>query len=109
MRISDWSSDVCSSDPLGQHAAFAVADIPRRRAHQAADRMLFLELAHVDRHQRVLAAEALDLATTARLLKLRGRAMQAAVPVGQGDMAMGRASSRERVGQTVRMSWVHGL
>ncbi len=33
------------------------------------------------------AAGALDLATTARLLKLRGRAMQAAVPVGEGAMA----------------------
>lgn len=33
------------------------------------------------------AAGALDLSTTARLLKLRGQAMQAAVPVGQGAMA----------------------
>ena len=33
------------------------------------------------------AAGALDLATTAKLLKLRGRAMQAAVPVGEGAMA----------------------
>jgi [acyl-carrier-protein] S-malonyltransferase len=33
------------------------------------------------------AADALDLATTTRLLKLRGRAMQAAVPVGEGAMA----------------------
>ena len=33
------------------------------------------------------AAGAFDLATTARLLKKRGRAMQAAVPVGQGAMA----------------------
>ncbi len=33
------------------------------------------------------AAGALDLATTARLLKLRGQAMQAAVPVGIGAMA----------------------
>jgi len=33
------------------------------------------------------AAEAFDLATAARLLKLRGRAMQAAVPVGEGAMA----------------------
>ncbi len=32
-------------------------------------------------------ADAFDVATTARLLKLRGRAMQAAVPVGQGAMA----------------------
>jgi [acyl-carrier-protein] S-malonyltransferase len=33
------------------------------------------------------AAGAIDLTTTARLLKLRGLAMQAAVPVGQGAMA----------------------
>jgi [acyl-carrier-protein] S-malonyltransferase len=33
------------------------------------------------------AAGAFDAATTARLLKLRGQAMQAAVPVGQGAMA----------------------
>ncbi len=33
------------------------------------------------------AAGAIDLATTARLLKLRGRAMQHAVPVGIGGMA----------------------
>jgi [acyl-carrier-protein] S-malonyltransferase len=33
------------------------------------------------------AAGALDLSTTARLLRLRGRAMQAAVPVGEGAMA----------------------
>jgi [acyl-carrier-protein] S-malonyltransferase len=33
------------------------------------------------------AANSFDAATTARLLKLRGRAMQQAVPVGQGAMA----------------------
>lgn len=33
------------------------------------------------------AAGAIDLATTARLLRVRGRAMQAAVPVGEGAMA----------------------
>jgi [acyl-carrier-protein] S-malonyltransferase len=32
-------------------------------------------------------AESFDVATTARLLRLRGRAMQEAVPVGQGAMA----------------------
>jgi [acyl-carrier-protein] S-malonyltransferase len=34
------------------------------------------------------AADALDLTTTARLLKRRGQAMQAAVPVGEGAMAV---------------------
>ena len=38
-------------------------------------------------YSALCTAEALDLSTTARLLKLRGRAMQAAVPVGEGAMA----------------------
>ncbi|MEO6360557.1 MAG: ACP S-malonyltransferase [Sphingomicrobium sp.] len=38
-------------------------------------------------YSALCAAGSFDLATTARLLKLRGRAMQAAVPVGQGAMA----------------------
>lgn len=38
-------------------------------------------------YSALCAAEALDIATTSRLLKLRGQAMQAAVPVGEGAMA----------------------
>jgi [acyl-carrier-protein] S-malonyltransferase len=38
-------------------------------------------------YSALCAAGALDLTTTARLLKLRGQAMQAAVPVGVGAMA----------------------
>ncbi len=38
-------------------------------------------------YSALCAAGAFDLATTARLLKIRGQAMQAAVPVGQGAMA----------------------
>ncbi len=38
-------------------------------------------------YSALCAAEALDVTTTARLLKLRGQAMQAAVPVGKGAMA----------------------
>jgi [acyl-carrier-protein] S-malonyltransferase len=38
-------------------------------------------------YSALCAAGAFDLATTAKLLKLRGRAMQAAVPVGEGAMA----------------------
>jgi [acyl-carrier-protein] S-malonyltransferase len=38
-------------------------------------------------YSALCAAGAFDLATTARLLKLRGRSMQAAVPVGMGAMA----------------------
>lgn len=38
-------------------------------------------------YSALCAAGTFDVATTARLLKLRGRSMQAAVPVGQGAMA----------------------
>ncbi|HEX7782272.1 MAG TPA: ACP S-malonyltransferase [Sphingobium sp.] len=38
-------------------------------------------------YSALCAAGALDLPTTTRLLKLRGQAMQAAVPVGEGAMA----------------------
>lgn len=38
-------------------------------------------------YSALCAAGSFDLATTAKLLKLRGKAMQAAVPVGQGAMA----------------------
>jgi [acyl-carrier-protein] S-malonyltransferase len=38
-------------------------------------------------YSALCAAGAFDLSTTARLLKLRGQAMQAAVPVGEGAMA----------------------
>ncbi|GAA0664646.1 [acyl-carrier-protein] S-malonyltransferase [Sphingomonas insulae] len=38
-------------------------------------------------YSALCAAGTFDLATTARLLKVRGRAMQAAVPVGEGAMA----------------------
>ena len=38
-------------------------------------------------YSALCAAASFDLSTTSRLLKLRGRAMQAAVPVGQGAMA----------------------
>src|ERR1700760_1752627 len=38
-------------------------------------------------YSALCAAEALSVAETARLLRIRGEAMQAAVPVGQGAMA----------------------
>ncbi|MFN3946184.1 MAG: ACP S-malonyltransferase [Allosphingosinicella sp.] len=46
-------------------------------------------------YSALCAAGTFDLATTARLLKLRGEAMQAAVPVGEGAMAALLGASRE--------------
>lgn len=52
-----------------------------------ADKADFVAGHSLGEYTALCAADAFDLATTARLLKLRGRAMQAAVPVGEGAMA----------------------
>jgi [acyl-carrier-protein] S-malonyltransferase len=52
-----------------------------------ADKADFVAGHSLGEYSALCAAGTFDLATTARLLKLRGRAMQAAVPVGQGAMA----------------------
>lgn len=52
-----------------------------------ADKVGFVAGHSLGEYSALCAAGALDLATTARLLKLRGQAMQAAVPVGVGAMA----------------------
>lgn len=51
-------------------------------------------------YSALCAAHAFDLTTTARLLKLRGQAMQAAVPVGEGAMAALLGADRD-LAQTI--------
>ncbi|WP_242146520.1 ACP S-malonyltransferase [Sphingomonas sp. BAUL-RG-20F-R05-02] len=52
-----------------------------------ADKVEYVAGHSLGEYTALCAAGALDVATTARLLKLRGLAMQAAVPVGEGAMA----------------------
>jgi [acyl-carrier-protein] S-malonyltransferase len=52
-----------------------------------ADKADFVAGHSLGEYSALCAAQAFDLPTTARLLKLRGQAMQAAVPVGEGAMA----------------------
>jgi [acyl-carrier-protein] S-malonyltransferase len=52
-----------------------------------ADKADFVAGHSLGEYTALCAAGSFDLATTARLLRLRGQAMQAAVPVGQGAMA----------------------
>ncbi|AYJ84763.1 [acyl-carrier-protein] S-malonyltransferase (plasmid) [Sphingomonas paeninsulae] len=53
-----------------------------------ADKASFVAGHSLGEYTALCAADAMDLATTARLLKTRGQAMQAAVPVGEGAMAV---------------------
>lgn len=52
-----------------------------------ADKAQFVAGHSLGEYSALCAAGSFDLATTARLLKRRGQAMQAAVPVGEGAMA----------------------
>jgi [acyl-carrier-protein] S-malonyltransferase len=52
-----------------------------------ADKAEFVAGHSLGEYSALCAADALDLAVTAKLLRTRGQAMQAAVPVGQGAMA----------------------
>ncbi|MEA3029272.1 MAG: [acyl-carrier-protein] S-malonyltransferase [Sphingomonadales bacterium] len=54
---------------------------------ELADKADFVAGHSLGEYSALCAAGTFDLATTARLLRLRGRAMQQAVPVGEGAMA----------------------
>ncbi|HMG46098.1 MAG TPA: ACP S-malonyltransferase [Allosphingosinicella sp.] len=67
--------------------ANAVATL-RASGIDLADKADFVAGHSLGEYSALCAAATFDLATAARLLKLRGQAMQAAVPVGEGAMAV---------------------
>lgn len=69
------------------HAIAVLRVIEREAGVRLADKAAFVAGHSLGEYTALCAADALDLATTARLLKLRGQAMQAAVPLGVGAMA----------------------
>ena len=61
--------------------------LEREGGVRLADKADFVAGHSLGEYSALRAAETFSLATTARLLRTRGRAMQAAVPVGEGAMA----------------------
>lgn len=61
--------------------------LEREGGVRLADKAVFVAGHSLGEYSALCAAGSMDLATTAKLLKLRGQAMQAAVAVGEGAMA----------------------
>src|SRR3546814_6173623 len=97
MRISDWSSDVCSSDLQGANAYLAGAreacSLPVLRKDFMVDPWQALE-------SRAIGADAILLIVAALDDGLMAEIEAAAIECGM-DVQIGRASCRERVGQYV--------
>ena len=62
--------------------------LEREGGVRLAEKAAFVAGHSLGEYSALCAAGAIDLSTTARLLKTRGQAMQAAVPVGEGAMAV---------------------
>ncbi|MHA6723133.1 ACP S-malonyltransferase [Sphingomonas sp. RS2018] len=86
-----------NAQPAIMANAIAVLRVLEREGNiRLADKAHFVAGHSLGEYTALCAAGALDLATTARLLKLRGRAMQAAVPVGEGAMAAILGADRQK-------------
>ena len=90
--MCDGPEDNLTLTENAQPAIMANAIATLRVAEKEAGFTLADKAAYVAGHSlgeytALCAAGAIDLATTTKLLKLRGQAMQAAVPVGEGAMA----------------------
>jgi [acyl-carrier-protein] S-malonyltransferase len=76
-----------NAQPALMAVSLAVIRVLRAEFGVGIDRCAFVAGHSLGEYSALAAAEAIPLAETARLLKLRGQAMQRAVPVGQGAMA----------------------
>jgi [acyl-carrier-protein] S-malonyltransferase len=70
------------------HAIAVLRVLEREGGVRLADKADFVAGHSLGEYSALCAAGTFDLATTARLLRIRGEAMQAAVPVGEGAMAV---------------------
>lgn len=85
--MAEGPQDELTLTENAQPAIMANAVATLRVSGISLDKADFVAGHSLGEYSALCAAEAFDVATTARLLKLRGKAMQAAVPVGEGAMA----------------------
>ena len=78
------------------HAIAVLRVLEREGGVRLSDKADYVAGHSLGEYTALCAAGALDLATTARLLKRRGQAMQAAVPVGEGAMAALLGADRDK-------------
>jgi [acyl-carrier-protein] S-malonyltransferase len=76
-----------NAQPALLAVSMAVMRVLEERGFRLADGAKFVAGHSLGEYSALCAAGALSIADGARLLRIRGRAMQAAVPVGQGAMA----------------------
>ena len=85
--MRDGPADELTLTANAQPAIMANAMALVRAGRLAVGEAAFVAGHSLGEYTALCAADSFDLATTARLLRLRGEAMQAAVPVGEGAMA----------------------
>jgi [acyl-carrier-protein] S-malonyltransferase len=76
-----------NAQPALMAVSLAAMRVLAEKGLKLPDRIAYVAGHSLGEYSALAAAGALNLADTARLLKTRGRAMQEAVPVGQGAMA----------------------
>ena len=76
-----------NAQPALMAVSMAVMRVLEAKSFSLKDKVKFVAGHSLGEYSALAAAGAFSLADTARLLKLRGQAMQKAVPVGQGAMA----------------------
>jgi [acyl-carrier-protein] S-malonyltransferase len=76
-----------NAQPALMAVSLAVMRVLEERGLRLADKVKFVAGHSLGEYSALAAAGALSVSDAARLLKTRGQAMQAAVPVGQGAMA----------------------
>lgn len=76
-----------NAQPALMAVSLAVVAVLKAKGHTVAGSATYVAGHSLGEYSALAAAESLTIADTARLLRLRGMAMQEAVPVGQGAMA----------------------